>query len=86
MNLLRARNDIRVWRRQRHNRTIWFAHDPNQHETLCFQTEAQLKGWLDNYDRGTGPHRVRLWPAGGPNVTPLHFTRATFMPMGTQRQ
>jgi hypothetical protein len=82
MNLLKARNEVRVWCRRRNNRTIWYAYDPNANDTLAFKSEEQLKTWLDDYDRGESPHPVRLWNGAGQNTNPLHFSRSAFTPMG----
>ncbi len=80
MNLLKARNQVHVWSRNRNHRTIWFAYDPISNDTLVFKTEAHLRIWLDNYDCGESPHPVRLWNAGGPNTNPLHFNQGLFVP------
>jgi hypothetical protein len=81
MNLLKARNEVRVWCRHRNHRTIWHAYDPISNDTLAFKSEEQLRTWLDNYDSGESPHPVRLWNGAGQNTNPLHFNKPSFTPM-----
>lgn len=73
MNLFKPNDEVRVWSRQHNGRTIWFAYNPKTEKQITFPDQLQLREWLDNYDPGESPHRVKANWGGGQNAHPLHL-------------
>jgi hypothetical protein len=79
MKFFNPRHEVRVWCRHHQQRVIWYAYNPDTNTTLSFNTEAALKIWLDNYDRGSSPDFVRMGNVAGQNSHPLHLYKGAML-------